>query len=74
MLAEQRADASEFGVGGDPECDGACGTKQQLEGRALYAHGGALDHPLVVLRPDGYNDQIVPVYNWRGRPVDGICV
>ena len=56
------------------ECDGACGSNPRLEGRALYVHGAALDHPLVVLRPDGYNDQIVPVYNWRGRPVDGICV
>ncbi|HUO52729.1 MAG TPA: RHS repeat-associated core domain-containing protein, partial [Gemmatimonadaceae bacterium] len=57
------------------ECDVPCNpARPLLEGRVLYVQGGALDHPLDVVRVDGYTDVIVPVYNWRGRAVDGLCV
>jgi RHS repeat-associated protein len=35
---------------------------------------GAIDHPLDVIRVGGYGDVIVPVYNWRGTVVSGVCV
>jgi len=74
MLAEVRTDGGTSATGPAMECELSCGSRAQLEGRVLYVQGGALDHPLAVLRLDAYNDEIVPVYNWRGRAVDGICV
>jgi RHS repeat-associated protein len=75
VLAEIRADGGLQSTSTAMECDGGCAlSRPALEGRVLYTTGAGLDHPLDVIRLDWYNDVIVPVYSWRGRAVDGICV
>jgi len=74
-LYEIRADGGQTATGPSMECDKSCQlARPKLEGRAIYTMGGGLDHPLSVDRPDTYNDVIVPIYNWRDRASDGICV
>jgi RHS repeat-associated protein len=75
VLAEIRADGGLQSSATAMECDGGCPiSRPALEGRVLYTTGAGFDHPVDVIRLDWYNDVIVPVYSWRGRAVDGICV
>ncbi|MGH3056268.1 MAG: hypothetical protein ACRDL7_14945, partial [Gaiellaceae bacterium] len=77
VAAEIRADGGQAAPATAMECDGNGGcsyARPYLEGIVLYTSGGGLDHPLDVIRTTGYTDVILPVYSWRGRAVDGICV
>jgi len=72
-LADIRTDGAQGKSGSILDCDVGCASRSTLEGKAVYTFGGGLDHPLSVSR-SSYNEVVIPVYNWRGRPVSGICV
>ena len=77
VLAESRSDGGATATPAQMDCDGpAClMLRPNLEGIVVYTHGAGLDHPLSVI---ARGEAIVPVYNWRDRPIDcvvpgGLC-